>query len=100
VSSNRTIRVIGGYGVFGSRLSRRLALVENLDVIVAGRSLERAEAFCLRNGGRPVMIDLDGEDLEAIFASLMPEVVIDAAGPFQQYGKSSRARALASESWR
>ena len=86
MSSNSTILVIGGYGVFGGRLSRRLACVEGLDVIVAGRSLEKAAEFCATNGGRPAVIDVDDDKLGALFAQLAPAIVIDAAGPFQCYG--------------
>ncbi|MEZ2223294.1 DUF4166 domain-containing protein [Rhizobium sp. RCC_161_2] len=89
MSSNSTVLVIGGYGVFGGRLSRRLARVEGLDVIVAGRSLEKAAAFCETNGGRPATIDVvDGDNLEALFAQLAPAIVVDAAGPFQRYGSN------------
>lgn len=79
------IIVIGGYGVFGARLSRRLARHDDFETIVAGRSLAKAEAHCARFGGRAARIDTDG-DLAAAFAEWCPTVVVDAAGPFQLYG--------------
>ena len=41
------ILVIGGYGGFGARLTRRL-IAAGHDVLVAGRSADKAAAFCKR----------------------------------------------------
>ncbi|MEM9027630.1 MAG: DUF4166 domain-containing protein [Pseudomonadota bacterium] len=84
MSRNR-ILVIGGYGVFGGLLSRRLAAHPDFDVMVGGRTLAKAEAHCRAYGGRPVVCDTSGDIAETI-AALQPFVVIDAAGPFQNYG--------------
>jgi hypothetical protein len=81
------ILVIGGYGVFGGRLAERLAAGTNAEILVAGRSLEQAAAHCLRKGGKPVRIDREGDIFNEI-ALLEPTIVIDAAGPFQAYGKN------------
>lgn len=77
--------VIGGYGVFGARLTRRLARHTDVETIVAGRSLAKAKDHCARFGGTAAEIDTGG-DLAAAFAEWRPTVVIDAAGPFQLYG--------------
>ena len=81
-----TVLVIGGYGVFGSRLVHQLLEDENFDVVVAGRSLSKAEAFCARHGGRPAAFDIRATNLSAEIKRLAPQVVVDAAGPFQSYG--------------
>lgn len=78
------ILVIGGYGVFGGRLTRRLAQHSDVEVIVAGRRLASAKAHCLKHGGMPAEIDTSA-DLDASFAKWRPTVVVDAAGPFQSY---------------
>ncbi|KAA3441863.1 hypothetical protein C7I87_33880 [Mesorhizobium sp. SARCC-RB16n] len=83
--------IVGGYGTFGGRI---VQLVENeprLTVMVAGRSLARAEAWCERRGSVaarlvPAMFDRDG-DLAAQLASLHPDTLVDASGPFQTYGE-------------
>jgi len=76
------ILVLGGYGGFGARLSRRLA-ARGHDVIVAGRSLAKAEAFCAGHAGMtPIAADRKG-DVGAVLAGCRPDVLIDAAGPFQ-----------------
>lgn len=76
------ILVIGGYGGFGARLVRRL-LGNGHQVLVAGRSAEKAAAFCagLANA-EPVVADrTNGVGL--VLARERPDLVIDAAGPFQ-----------------
>lgn len=79
------VLVLGGYGVFGSRLSRRLVSETEAEILVAGRSLEKAQAHCRQHGGTPLALDRDG-DVEAVLAQRRPTIVIDAAGPFQAYG--------------
>lgn len=76
------ILVIGGYGGFGGRLSRRLAAAGH-QVLVGGRKLERAERFCTTLANcAPVQVDRD-RDVAAVLERLAPDLVIDAAGPFQ-----------------
>lgn len=79
------ILVLGGYGGFGARLTRRL-LGRGHHVMVAGRSLEKARAFCAGLAGtEPVAVDRDG-DLDELLAEHRPDLLIDAAGPFQGSG--------------
>ncbi|MCF6219743.1 MAG: DUF4166 domain-containing protein [Robiginitomaculum sp.] len=80
----KTVLIIGGYGQFGGRLSRRLSDIADITVMVAGRTLPKAEALCAEHGGnlRPVFFDSRG-DLDAQLTDLKPWLVIDAAGPFQ-----------------
>lgn len=76
------ILVLGGYGGFGGRLSRRLAGAGH-EVVVAGRRLSIATRFCAGlPGSRPLAADRN-EDPTALFATARPALVVDAAGPFQ-----------------
>lgn len=78
----RRVLILGGYGGFGARLSRRLA-GDGWSVIVAGRSEEKARRFAASlDGGEGVAADRNG-DLAPVFAAARPNLVIDAAGPFQ-----------------
>ena len=78
----KRILVIGGYGGFGARLSRRLAGAGHR-VLVAGRSAQKAEAFAATlAGAEGIAADRTG-DLAPLLAELRPDLVIDAAGPFQ-----------------
>lgn len=75
------ILVLGGYGGFGGRISRRLAR-EGREVLVAGRSLSRAEAFCADNARlRPLAMDRAA--IARAIAAHDPAIVVDASGPFQ-----------------
>lgn len=76
------ILVLGGYGGFGARLTRRL-VDRGHHVLVAGRSLHKAQAFCAGlKSAEPVVADRSG-DLGPLLAERAPDLVIDAAGPFQ-----------------
>jgi hypothetical protein len=91
VSDDRlTILILGGYGTFGGRIAQLLADEPQLDLLIAGRSLAKAERFCAELGGqaraRPVLADRDG-DLAAQLREAAPHVVVDATGPFQGYGE-------------
>jgi hypothetical protein len=88
-SAATRVLVLGGYGTFGGRLLRLLADDERLSLIVAGRSLEKAQAFCVRHRGKadmqPADFDRDGDPTVQL-ALLAPAIVVDASGPFQAYG--------------
>ncbi|MGB7320357.1 MAG: saccharopine dehydrogenase NADP-binding domain-containing protein, partial [Albidovulum sp.] len=80
--------ILGGYGVFGGRLARLLADVDGLKILVAGRSLAAAEAFCRGWHGAATLrpLQLDRADVAAALASEQPDLIVDATGPFQAYG--------------
>ena len=83
--------IVGGYGTFGGRIVELLENEPRLTLLVAGRSIGRAERYCKsRTGARaqlvPAIFDRDGE-LGAQFGSLRPDLVVDASGPFQAYGE-------------
>jgi hypothetical protein len=84
------VLILGGYGVFGGRLARLLKDEPGLTLLIAGRSLTKAEAACARL--RPeataalqaLALDRNGDlGLER----LHPDIVVDASGPYQAYGE-------------
>jgi NAD(P)-dependent dehydrogenase (short-subunit alcohol dehydrogenase family) len=76
------ILVIGGTGGFGARLCRRLAVARH-GLLVAGRNGDRAAAFAATlPDARALAMDRGG-DVAALLAAHRPDLVIDAAGPFQ-----------------
>jgi hypothetical protein len=81
------VLVIGGTGSFGGRLVRLLAGEPGLTLLVASRSAAKAEAACRSLGGsaEALAFDRDG-DVAAQIAAAAPDIVVDAAGPFQAYG--------------
>jgi saccharopine dehydrogenase-like NADP-dependent oxidoreductase len=76
------ILILGGYGGFGARLSRRLAALGH-QVLVAGRNPYKAKAFCAAHPGTVPLVADRNADLYPVLAAVRPDVVIDAAGPFQ-----------------
>jgi hypothetical protein len=83
------VLVVGGYGFFGGQFVRLLADDAGLTFLVAGRSLEKARAFCTGFPAAaaellPARFDRAG-DVDAQLALLAPHIVVDASGPFQGY---------------
>lgn len=81
------VLVVGGYGTFGGRTVELLEGEPRLILVVAGRSLAKADAYCNRRAPtaarlRPALFDRDG-DLAAQLAAFEPDIVVDASGPFQ-----------------
>jgi hypothetical protein len=84
------ILILGGYGTFGGRLAQLLAGNPGVSLLIGGRSLAQAQAFCDRvvpgASRSAVRFDRDGDTLAQI-AVLKPDLVVDATGPFQCYGE-------------
>lgn len=82
------VLILGGYGVFGGRLAELLSDIASVELIVCGRNLDRATAFCAAFHGlasvRPVQ--LDRSNIRAALGDERPDLVVDASGPFQDYG--------------
>lgn len=76
------VLLLGGYGVFGSRLAELLCR-DGHRVTIAGRDLVAAEALAARLGAGALRLDRQG-DLAALAGH---DVVVDAAGPFHSYGE-------------
>lgn len=75
------VLLLGGTGVFGSRLAR-LLLRDGHQVTIAGRTLATAQALADELGCNALQLDRRG-DLGALGGH---HVLIDAAGPFHAYG--------------
>lgn len=88
--TNMKILILGGYGTFGGRLAHLLANDERLTLLIAGRSKQKAEAFCkqLPAGAQKIALSFDrNADVEAQIRDINPNLVVDATGPFQSYGE-------------
>ena len=83
------VLILGGYGTFGRRLTELLADEPRLTVVIAGRSRAGAEALRSELAAMAVLdtaeLDRDG-DIDEALASLRPDILVDATGPFQAYG--------------
>ena len=82
------ILILGGYGVFGGRLAHLLRDLSQITLLVAGRDEVRAQQFCAGFEGKAAVVPvrLDRREIAEGLAYLKPDVVVDASGPFQEYG--------------
>lgn len=85
------VLVIGGYGLFGSRLVERLARTPGLTVLLAGRSPPAAAEAVRRLQPRcaarleAVALDAQADALAGRLRELGKPIVVNASGPFQQH---------------
>jgi hypothetical protein len=90
VTADYRILIVGGYGTFGGRLVELLENEARLTLLVAGRSIGHARAYCARRTATlatlvPTAFDrINGTAKD--LAALQATVVVDASGPFQSYG--------------
>jgi len=83
------ILILGGYGTFGGRLAYLLAKDTRLTLLIAGRSIQKAKKFCdgLSSGAQKTVVFFDrNANVEFQIREINPDIVIDATGPFQNYG--------------
>ncbi len=82
------ILILGGYGVFGGRLAELLSDNPDLKLMISGRNLDRAVAFCAAYEGVATTspLELDRNDIAIWLRTGRPDLVVDASGPFQNYG--------------
>jgi hypothetical protein len=87
------ILLIGGYGSFGSRIVELLKSEPGLCLVVAGRSIDRAQRCCsLHADARAELLALRFDRATKVAEQLRdiaPDWVVDASGPFQAYGEQS-----------
>src|SRR5688500_13743597 len=87
---SKTVVVVGGTGVFGSRLVERLALMSECTILVASRSLVKSrqlvDSLATRSRAtlQPLQLDRDQVSAQQLRAT-GAAIVVDAAGPFQGY---------------
>ena len=83
------ILIIGGYGVFGGRLAELLSDLNQVEIVICGRNLPRARAFCDAYTGQAKIrpLQLDRGDVAPALQAERPDLVVDASGPFQDYGE-------------
>lgn len=82
------VLILGGYGTFGGRIARLLSDDARLTLVIAGRSLDRANAFCrnLAGAASAIPLRLDRREVPAHLARSPVDLLVDASGPFQAYG--------------
>ncbi len=83
------VLIIGGYGNFGSFISKTLARETDIQLIIVGRSLKKASEFVnelkVVNPIEIERIDISNQ-FSASLEKIKPDIVIHTSGPFQQQG--------------
>lgn len=82
----KRILIIGGYGNFGSFITKTLAQENHIQVIIAGRSLDKAKVLAdsLDAPNKPEAVQLDiNAGLAGALGSIKPDIVIHTSGPYQ-----------------
>lgn len=84
------ILILGGYGVFGGRLAELLSDIPEIKMLIGGRNIDRATQFCdaFLGAASATPVQLDRSALDQHMERLAPDLVIDASGPFQDYGEN------------
>lgn len=86
---NVRVLVIGGYGNFGRFICRSLADERNIQLIIAGRSIDKARLLSTEldatNPAKYAALDIHSNLNEAL-EELKPDIVIHTSGPFQPQG--------------
>lgn len=84
------VLILGGYGTFGTRIAKTLAKDPYLQVIVAGRSLEKAQALVLeikkanpKSNVHALAMNWQDFDFAQKLKLSQADIVIHSAGPFQ-----------------
>lgn len=81
-----SILIIGGYGSFGGRLAQALQDC-HVTLYIAGRSLQKAQQFCqslAQQHAHNIAVCFDREsNVSHQLIQINPQMVVDAAGPFQ-----------------
>jgi hypothetical protein len=80
------VLIIGGYGNFGSYIANSLSRDPDIQLLIGGRSQEKAERFLAElptvNPAEAHCIDITGDVPQAL-ARTSPHIVIHTTGPFQ-----------------
>lgn len=83
------VLIIGGYGNFGSFIAKYLAEDQEIELVIAGRSIEKAQQMSAlltaRRIVRAVQVDIQ-HNFQETLRTIKPDIVIHTSGPFQGQG--------------
>ncbi len=81
------VLILGGYGFFGGRIAAQLCKNRRVQLVLAGRDLEKATAMAYQLGmsaEHARAVDAESPQLAAQLQKLRIHTVIHTAGPFQE----------------
>ena len=85
----KRVLIIGGYGNFGRFIAKRLATDATIQLIIAGRHIQKAILLCneLTAPNPPELAQIDIHDrLAESLAKIVPDIVIHDLWTYQQQG--------------
>ena len=77
------VLILGGYGNFGQIIAQHLQGVASIELIIAGRHLDKAKQFASKIKAEALALNAKQEDLASILKQQRINLVISTAGPFQ-----------------
>ena len=82
------VLILGSYGVFGGRLAELLSGLGDVQLLIAGRNFEKATAFCNSHESAAMLmpVQADRAQIRGTLIEHKPDLLVDASGPFQEYG--------------
>lgn len=81
----KRVLIIGGYGNFGSYITKKLSTEKNIQLIIAGRSEQKCRALAEQYNAEYCVLDIE-KDFPAALKKAQPDIVIHTSGPFQGQG--------------
>jgi saccharopine dehydrogenase-like NADP-dependent oxidoreductase len=83
------VLIIGGYGNFGSFIARHLSREDSIQLIIAGRSKEKAQKYAdtliAKNKPESCALDINSGLINSL-EKIQPDIVIHTSGPYQAQG--------------
>jgi len=80
------VLIIGGYGNFGSYITKVLSEEPDLKITIAGRSEAKARAFTAQHPNVDYVVTDITKNLHETLRKVSPDIVIHTSGPFQGQG--------------
>jgi hypothetical protein len=80
------ILVIGGYGVFGKRICERLCRISDIELVIAGRCVEKAQSLIEQLKNAECKLSAQAIDIRNIQNTKLDNVfaLINASGPYHE----------------
>lgn len=85
----KRVLIIGGYGNFGQRIAKQLATESTIQLIIAGRNMEKAQALSSKlkayHSVEYAQLDIF-KHLSETLSKIKPDIVVHTSGPYQEQG--------------
>ncbi len=84
-----TVLILGGYGNFGSKIAGRLAGDAAVELLIAGRNINKARSFSEQleklsgKKCKPLLLDTANTNFSQVLADSGAQLLIHTSGPFQ-----------------